>query len=229
MEILIRSLTYSHIAAGVVSLVAAPVAMAVAKGKDAHRIFGKVFFWCMSWIFVSATILSVYKSNLFLLLVGVFSYYSVVSGYRALYHKRLLLGEKVKPIDWLAAAVAAGFNVYFVFNGIRLVAAGNTTLGALSLLFGGIGLLTVAGNLRSFLSPSSDRHAWLYRHISGFLAGFIASLTAFSTQVLTFLPDFLTWAWPTIVGSPLIAFWIRSYRSKLKNGARLSELVEIRR
>jgi uncharacterized membrane protein len=220
--------TYTHILAGIVSLVAAPVAMAAAKGASVHRRWGKIFFYAMSWIFVSATVLSMYKDNLFLLLIGVFSYYNVVSGYRSLYHKNLHRAGAVGWVDWVALVVAVGFNLYFVAVGIRLWGSGQV-VAYLCLLFGGIGLMNAGQNLRRWLQPPADRHAWLFQHIGGFLGGFIAAVTAFSTQVLTFLPDFWVWVWPTLVGSPLIAFWVRYYKKRLNDGVRLSELVELRR
>ncbi len=227
MEQLFTIVTYTHIAAGMLSLVAAPVALAVAKGAAAHRRWGKIFFYCMTWIFISATTLSLYKGNLFLLLIGVFSYYNVVSGYRALYHKNLHRGGKAALVDWVALVVAAGFNIYFVVAGIRM--GTGHAIAYLCWLFGGIGLMNVWQNLRKFIKAPADKNEWLFQHISSFLAGFIASVTAFSTQVLVFLPDFLMWAWPTLVGTPVIAYWIRYYKNQLKNGVRLSELVELRR
>lgn len=211
------------------SLVAAPCALIVAKGKSAHRLVGKLFFWCMTWIFVSATVLSIYRSNLFLLLIGVFSYYSVVTGYRSLFHKGLRPQDHVKVVDWLALLIATAFNAYFVYAGILRLIEGNGTLGFLCLLFGGIGLWSAAGNFRRFTQPPAEKNEWLFQHISGFMAGFIASVTAFSTQVFTFLPDLLAWTWPTMVGTPLIVFWIGYYRKKLNHGVSLSNLVEIRR
>ncbi|MFZ5972661.1 MAG: hypothetical protein ACOYXA_13825 [Bacteroidota bacterium] len=228
MEPLINIFTYTHIAAGMLSLVAAPVALAVTKGAQAHRRWGKVFFFSMTWIFVSATCLSLYKGNLFLLLIGVFSYYNVVSGYRALYHKNWHRGGKVALVDWMALVVAAGFNIYFIVTGIRLADTGQA-IAYLCLLFGGIGLMNVWQNLRKFVWGPADKNGWLFQHISSFVAGFIASVTAFSTQVLVFLPDFLMWAWPTLVGTPVIVYWIHYYKNQLKNGVRLSELVELRR
>ena len=228
MEQLLHILIYTHVAAGTLSLVAAPVALAVTKGARAHRLWGKIFFYCMSWIFVSATWLSIYKNNLFLLLIGVFSFYNVVSGYRSLYHKHLHRGGKPGWIDWAAVAIATGFNIYFVAMGVRLLSTGQA-IAYLCLLFGGIGLLNAVQNLRKFLKPPADKNEWLFQHIGGFMGGFIASVTAFSTQVLVFLPDFWVWAWPTLVGSPLIAFWVRYYKKRLNNGVRLAELVELRR
>lgn len=60
------------------------------------------------------------------------------------------------------------------------------------------------------------------------LGGFIASVTAFSTQVMHFMPGVIQWIWPSLVGVPLIIYWIRTYRKKLEKEKRITELVEIR-
>lgn len=225
-----KLLTYSHILAGILSLVAAPIALAVAKGGKAHVILGNIFFWCMAWIFVSATILSVAHNNLFLLLIGVFSFYNVWIGYRALSHKQIHMGRGVTWYDWAALLIAGGFNAYFVGYGSLLAIEGRGSAFAyLSIMFGLIGLALVAQNARRFLRPTADKNQWLFQHIIGFMGGFIASVTAFSSQTMQFMPDFLVWAWPTLVGSPVIASFIRYYKSRLAQGARLTELVIIQK
>jgi uncharacterized membrane protein len=45
MELLFKPLIFSHVAAGIVSLLTAPVAMTVAKGGKVHRFAGKIFFF----------------------------------------------------------------------------------------------------------------------------------------------------------------------------------------
>ena len=44
----IRGLLGVHVAAGAVSFVMAPIALATAKGGRAHRRWGKVYFWAMA-------------------------------------------------------------------------------------------------------------------------------------------------------------------------------------
>lgn len=44
MATLIKFLIYSHVVAGAISLISAPVSMAVFKGGNVHRIAGKIFF-----------------------------------------------------------------------------------------------------------------------------------------------------------------------------------------
>lgn len=227
---LLMLITYTHIIAGILSLVAAPLALLVVKGGKAHRTAGKVFFWAMTWIFLSALFLSIYKSIPFLLMIAVFSYYSVVVGYRSIYQKQLSSGKRVKWFDWLALVVSGLFNLGFVIWGAYHTV--NGTLGAfayLSVGFGFGGLLIVKGQLLSFVKPQDDKYRWLYSHIGNMKGGFIASVTAFSTQVMTFMPGVIPWIWPSIIGVPLLFFWISSYRRRLAGSVRLSDLVELKR
>ena len=83
MEIPFELLLYPHIAGGFLALLVAPVAMIVKKGGPAHRTWGKVFFYSMVVVAVTALGMSAIKSNLFLAMVGIFSFYMAASGYRA--------------------------------------------------------------------------------------------------------------------------------------------------
>jgi len=223
-------LIYSHIAAGSISLVAAPIAMVVVKGGKSHVLWGKIFFWCMAWIFISATVLSIVNGSMFLLLIGVFSFYNVWSGYRALAHKQVHLGKGVTWYDWLGLIIAAGFNLYFIGYGSYLAANQQGDFFAyLSIMFGLIGLAIATQDLRKFTRPKPDKNQWLCQHISGFMGGFLASVTAFSSQTMHFLPGFLVWAWPTLIGSPIIAMFIRYYKVRLAQGARITDLVVIQK
>ncbi len=225
-----KSLTYTHIIAGALSLIVAPIAMAVLKGGKAHRLFGKIFFWSMTWIFVSAVILSVYKWKPFLLMVSVLSYYLAVSGYRTIYQKQLSSGKGVMWYDWLAAIATAVFMLGFAGWGVYLLMNGAGGSGVF-LLFGFClgGLLAVRGEITAFIKPPADKNRWLYNHIGRMVGGFIASVTAFSVNVLLFVPDVWQWIWPTLVGTPFIIYWIRTYKKRVAEGTRITDLVELKK
>ena len=227
MTKLIHFLTYSHVIAGAISLIAAPIALAVVKGGKAHRLWGKIFFWMMTWIFITATIISIYKSIPFLLMLAIFSYFLVVTAYRALYLKTF--PREVKWYDWLIAIISGGFMFYFISSGIYLVVLNQETIAYLSIMFGFGGLYLVTKNILSFIRPPKTKQDWLFRHIGYMTGGFIASVTAFSANVLFFMPGLLQWAWPSLIGVPLIIYWIRSYKRKLDEGIPISKLVELKR
>ncbi|MDN5203971.1 DUF2306 domain-containing protein [Fulvivirgaceae bacterium BMA10] len=216
MEKIIQASLVLHIAAGMIALAVAPIAMVTKKGGKQHRLWGKVYFWGMTIVTITALVMSIYKFIPFLLMIAIFSYYSIVSGYRTLYHKKLHKGEGVKLIDWFALVITAIFNVAFVLWGISMVLNSSDGFFAyLAIGFGIGGLSLVISNLRSFIKPPKEKNAWLFNHIGGMIGGYIATLTAFSATVLNFLPGIWAWIWPSIIGIPLINFWIIYYKRKL--------------
>ncbi len=213
--------------AGAISLIAAPIALAVVKGGKAHRLWGKIFFWMMTWICITAVVISVFKSIPFLLMLSVLSYFLVVSAYRTLYFKTY--PHTLKWYDWLYSIISSAFMLYFIGWGIYLAAFTTEGIAYLSIMFGLGGLYLTTKNILGFIHPPKTKHDWLFRHIGNMTGGFIASVTAFSANVLSFMPGILQWMWPSLVGVPLIIYWIRTYRRKLDEGIPLSKLIELKR
>jgi len=192
-----------HIFAGFIGFFMAPVALAVRKGGPAHRLWGRVFFWAMAVAGLTSLIGAAHIKSLFLLLTGIFSLYMAGFGYRSLYQKHLSRGGEPAPIDWLLAGlglvVFAGTTAY----GFRV---GNIP----ATVFGGIGVMTTARQLRGFRRAGTwPREQWLRNHISGFLASYIAAVSAFSATSLKFIPFPYNFLWPTLLGVPLIIWWQR--------------------
>lgn len=199
--------------------------MVVAKGGSVHRVAGKIFFWSMVYIFVSAIILGTYHWRPFLLMVSVLSFYLVYSGYRTLYQKQIHLGKGVNWYDWLVAAVCGIFMLSFLIWSVDLMVNGTNAI--LIVFFSVGGLFSIITEVKRYIKKPNAKHDWLFNHIGRMVGGFIAAVTAFSTNVLTFLPGLAQWLWPTLIGTPLIIYWIRTYRKKLDNGARISDLVQL--
>lgn len=159
-------------------------------------------------------------------MVSVLSFYLVYSGYRTLYQKQPVIGKNVLWYDWAVAAACLifmlsclGWGVYRVFQG---------SVNVLLLFFSVGGLFSILTEVKRYRNQSLPKHAWLFNHLGRMVGGFIAALTAFSTNVLTFIPGLLQWLWPTLIGTPLIIYWIRKYRRKLDNGARITDLVQLK-
>ena len=90
METLITPLRWMHIAAGTLALFVAPAAMLTVKGGRAHRRWGKIYFWSMAVVAATALVLGLWRPQIFLALLAVFSFYMAFSGYRVLFRKRLV-------------------------------------------------------------------------------------------------------------------------------------------
>lgn len=209
MDFFIRISYYLHIAAGVLSLLAGPMALIAKKGGRLHVISGRIFFYSMTIIFLSATLNGLYKGMTFLTFVGVFSYYNIISGIRALQLRKL---NGPAPVDYFIHGIALLSMLGFVAFGLSAWEV-NKVFAGLAIGFGLAGVLNVktySGMVRHRFA-TLPKVAFIKWHIGGLVGGFIASVTAFSVQTMHFLPDLWQWLWPTAVFVPVIAYWQRRY------------------
>jgi fluoride ion exporter CrcB/FEX len=224
------ALLYLHAFAGTLALVIAPLAMLASKGSDAHRRWGKVFFYAMSVVVVTAIIAGIVRPNILMALVALFSFHMLASGYRALYLKRLHEGQRMQRWDFILQGSAAVINgALFLWGLINLTMGRRDSASIIFFVFGSVGLFMVWRNVHQFYKRSVDKREWLYMHMTGFLGGYIATVSAFSAVNLHMIqPIWLQWLWPTIIGSPLIAYWISYYRKGFAKGKRVSDMVRTR-
>jgi len=118
MQLFIQYLLYAHIAAGTCALLTGPIAMVNQNGNKLHRNAGKLFFYSMSLVFVSAVIISIARSNTFLLIIAFFSYQLISVAMRSLHLKKLHLTQKPAVIDWVISIVSGLFSVGLVAFGV---------------------------------------------------------------------------------------------------------------
>jgi fluoride ion exporter CrcB/FEX len=224
------ALLYLHAFAGTLALVIAPLAMLASKGSDAHRRWGKVFFYAMSVVVVTAIIAGIVRPNILMALVALFSFHMLASGYRALYLKKLHEGQRMQRWDFILQGSAAVINgALFLWGLINLTMGRRDSASIIFFVFGSVGLFMVWRNVHQFFKRSVDKREWLYMHMTGFLGGYIATVSAFSAVNLHMIqPTWLQWLWPTIIGSPLIAYWISYYRKGFAKGKRVSDMVRTR-
>jgi hypothetical protein len=213
MNLLISILLILHITGGTLALISAPIAIALRKKTPKHRIAGRVYFYSMLLVTATALIIAGYKSNPFLFMVGVFSFYSIWDARRALEQKQLHTGQKAKWYDWAVITITLLFNVGLLYFGTRLLLAGKS-FGWVAVAFGGIGITLVTRSLQRFIKRPTDPKHWLYRHVTGMMAGYIATVTAFLAVNITFLPGLVVWLSPTVIGTVVISYLI----TRLKTG-----------
>ncbi|RYD74005.1 MAG: DUF2306 domain-containing protein, partial [Verrucomicrobiaceae bacterium] len=174
MDTLFLAFLWTHIAAGTMALLAGPIAMVARKGGQNHRRGGRLFFWAMMWIAISAVALSLMRSGTFLLLVGVFSFYLTFTGYRIIYRKTP--AQRAGAIDWIAAILALAGSLGLVVWAQTQAARG---IALVSLTFAGIGAIFAITDMARFIRPPSDPNAWWFVHMTRMLASYIATVTAF--------------------------------------------------
>ncbi|HEV8614078.1 MAG TPA: DUF2306 domain-containing protein [Methylomirabilota bacterium] len=214
MDSLIAVVRLVHIAAGFVALVVAPVAMLTVKGGPTHRRWGKVYFWTMAVVALTAVVLAAYRPVLFLALVAVFSFYAALSAYRVLFRKRPEAGQGPRALDWAAALITLTASVALVVLGIARPGETFQRLGTVAIVFGVFGLALAGRDIVRFARPPADRNAWWFSHMTGMLGSYIAVVSAFSVVNFTSLPTLVRWLWPTVVGTPLIVAWVVYYRMR---------------
>lgn len=215
IESFFRIMLWLHIAGGTSSLIMGLGAMLTTKGSKVHRTFGKIYFWSMTAVFVSALVLAIGHQKTFLLMVAFFSYYFTVRGYRILYLKNIGSSQKAGWVDWMISIVAGTFILFLMMWGTYSIIQ-HETMGIVALVFGGIGISFLVQDVKQFRRKPEKMH-WLYGHISSMGASYISAFTAFVVVNIS-IPGFgwLLWILPSIVGGSLIGRTIRKYKLKFE-------------
>lgn len=224
MELLEKLLIGSHVIAGITSLLTGLLSAFIGKkGGKLHRQVGRIFFWCMFWVFVSAMlIISFVQFNAFLMVIAVFSFYMAFSGYRVLKIKKTM---KVARIDWVASIVTTLFGLAMIGMGLNyLIPSGfSSVIGFLCLFFGFFTARTGLENFQQFRKlEKADKMWWWFAHMGAMSGSLIAAITAFLVQngeifgVSSEL-GWILWVFPAIVGVPFIAYWERKYKRQFRS------------
>lgn len=161
----LRVLLTIHISCGVVAFVCAPVALLTGKGGKTHRRWGKIYFWAMAGVAVTALTLSFLLPIYFLAMVAVFSFYSAFAAYRILYLKDMYKGARPKVVDWLAAVVTVLSSLLLFLMGflqpelmhVGVVRIMGHAVSIVSVVFGIIGMRMGLGSMQGFIKPPGER------------------------------------------------------------------------
>ena len=219
--------TIVHIGAGALALLSGIPPMLTAKGNKLHRRTGKVYSRSMLVVMLTAMVLSVvlpliYGTQLkvFLFVIGLFSYYFVFSGLRALKYHKPPKSKSPKWSDKTAAALLLLGGIFLIGYNIYL----NALLSPNPILvgFGIFAIVMAVGDLRRFQRPFDaklNKFRWFYMHLGRMVGSYIAAFTAFVVVNVDFLPAIIVWAAPGIVGGIGITVWIRYYKRKFEGVA----------
>lgn len=232
MDALEQIVIVIHVFAGIIALGVAPLAMLTRKGANAHRGWGKVYYWSMAIIFVTAVIILVFfRWNLFLMTISVVSFYQAWTAYRVLFRKT---PGQVRRIDWIFAIGSGLFGGLLIINAALVLlnalpetlmppAETRTLTAILSFIFGLITFQVAWKDTRIFLQHPEDPRWWWYHHMSNMGGSYIAAVTAFLVQNGTrFLPMEIAWVFwilPMVIGVPAFIYWEAHYRRKFQASA----------
>jgi hypothetical protein len=205
-----------HIAAGAVSFVLAPVALATAKGGKQHRRWGRVYLWSMGVVSCTALPMALFRPVLFLALLSVVASYLAFSGYRVLKLKDLARGASAQPIDWFAACSAFAASASLVALGwFKPVAVQNMQV--VAIVFGSLSMRGTAMDMYRFVRKPTEKMFWWYSHLTKFIFSYVAAWTAFSTATLSHIfrhAGIILWLWPVAIGVPAVIFTTAYYKRK---------------
>jgi uncharacterized membrane protein len=206
-----------HVTAGAGAFVLAPLALVTAKGGKAHRLWGKIYFWCMTVVAATALVMALYRPILFLALVAVFSFYAAFAAYRVLGQKAAWKGEPVaRPLDWVAAIVCFTASAALAALGVvkpELI----QNLRIPAIVFGLIGMRISWRVMWRLTHPPNEKMFWWYAHLQGMIGSYIAAWTAFCVVTIgPRLPAGSWWIWvlPTAIGVPSIVATTAYYQRK---------------
>lgn len=210
MQALTTSLLIIHILCGFTALVTGGIASFTKKGSKAHRLSGKWYFGAMTGVFITAIAVSILKSLAFLFMVGFFSYYFVVRGYRQLYLKGLGRTQKATTIDWFITFIAMLFGLALIGWAIYQQ-LNSLSFWPVPLTFGIISAGFAAADIRLYVNGPKYKQHWMASHIVSMGAGYIATWTAFIVTNVKFLPPVIVWLLPGVIGAILISKSVRRY------------------
>lgn len=206
MDTLLSYIRIIHIAAGATSLLTGIIALSIASNPQRHRKIGKVFFYGMFVVFITALIMGLNGSLMFLLCIAVLSFFSTFHGVRSL---QFFKGQNPNWIDWLSSVALSLAGAYLFIKG-TLASITNFSSGViLYIVFGALMLVLSFGAFRRLRKLKPRDFKWFRSHRANMGAALIATMTAFSVTALQFLPPLVSWLWPTIIFAPLLSLMIR--------------------
>lgn len=212
MEKFLQNLLVIHIAAGSTALLAGIAAIVFKKGMKGHNLSGRIYYWSMLVIGITAFGIAIPKGNMFLLMIGGFSTYMTLTGYRFLQFRK---NQGLKFGFWDYVFIVIGF-ITLIVPTLYFTQIGWHKIGGFGVVFAVFGLmLTVMllGDLRIGKKLSTYPRAWfLNMHIGRMMGAFIATCTAFLVQNWQTDPVYIAWLLPTVVFTPLIIYYQRKFK-----------------
>lgn len=204
-----------HIISGFTGLLLGTVLLIRKKGDVIHKKLGKVFTLAMISTGLCAFYLSYVNPNLFLFIVGVFTIYLSISGYRMIHLKKAHLGQKPQIGDAFLTILMLISSMIFFYIGIKYVLA-KQLFGIVYFLFGSISLRLCAVEYKAYTGKITDKLYGLKNHVGRMTGAYIAAFTAFLVINNTFLPAVLAWSLPGIIGGVIISKSIQKLKSNHK-------------
>ena len=214
MEHTIKIFILIHAFFGGVGLLSGLGSILVKKGSKPHKIMGKLFSLGM----LTSSLISIpiacmpNRKNIFLLLIGLFTIYLVISGNQILTFKSNKKNA-AKPIDKIISGSMFMLSTLMVLWGALGLIKGHSGF-FLFVFFGGFGLSLTIRDFIFYKHFKTQRMGWLSIHIGKMVGAFIASITAFVVAGLG-IGSLIAWTLPSVLGTIYIVYWRQKMKSKL--------------
>lgn len=194
-----------HISGGSLALLSAVGAISTKIfdiGHVWHVRSGRLFFIGMTLVFLTTVPMTFLKPNLFLFLIGIFSFYLAWSGWR----KAVNRGGAPQKQDFAGVIIMGATGLVMLGWGGWLLNLGDGN-GVTLMVFGGIGGLLSFKELKQFRNGPLKGKARIRAHLVSMMAATIAAVTAFLVVNIETEPVWIAWLLPTIIITPLI-IWL---------------------
>lgn len=207
----VKLLIYLHASLGGLALLAGFIAATTTKGSKIHKKSGTVFHHSMVVSVLTSIFIALIPThfNPFLLGIGIFSLYSVISGRRCL---KVLKPNYNLSIDKFLAYCLLINSVLMI--GLPLILTKDINI--ILAVFGILGILAGIRDLIAFKNFEQLKRDRIKHHINKISGGYIAAITAFLV-VNELLPGYWAWFTPTVIGSIYATYYNIQWKKKSSN------------
>jgi hypothetical protein len=196
-----------HIVAGSAAMISSGFALGSAKGKKAHILSGRIYFWAMVVIFVTAIAMAMLTGNQFLFITAIFSFYLAFAGMRFAKNRT----GTPQWIDWIAVGLMllAGAGMW-VLAAVYFSDQNNSYM--VPAIFGLVALSLGFQDLMTHRHKNATGKNRIARHLTNMMGGTIALITAVLVVNIDMQPSWIFWLLPTLVITPVIVWWNRKVK-----------------
>ncbi len=201
----------AHIISGSLGLLLGTIILLRKKGDTIHKVTGKIFTLAMVSTGLCAFYLSYTHPNFFLFIVGIFTIYLSISGYRMISLKKVHLGQKPKFADTALSILMLICSISFFYLAV-VDFLEKELFGLVFALFGIVSMRLCYTDYKAYTGKITDKMFGLKNHIGRMTGAYIAAFTAFLVVNNTFLPSVLAWSLPGIIGVIFINRSLRKFK-----------------
>ncbi len=217
-----------HVLSGFVGMYSGLVPLFTRKGGKAHRNWGMLFTWAMGTAAVTAFPLAWWREDLLQVVIGVFSGYLTLFGYRVL--RRYGAGGTSRTPDWGVAIWSGVVFLATIVVGMCLLFTRPSPEARVAVAFGILGLIVAGRDLHGLATNDVSFGRRILDHI---IASSLAVMSAFSAFLNTQFYRLTHLEWdvdakmllPVVITLPLLAFWLPVWTKRLREEHNTADIL----